>query len=157
MFDDVLAYLAIVFNYAVEGAVAGLVAIVVYIITKHDESKNFKYNLARMLSVELESINILMAGSRMNRAVARATYDVLDMPRETYDGLVSSGNIAHFDRKLQTVFQKFYAWERQRQYDRMESEIVHILDATKRFQDKNKTWYRRVHNAVGHFGGKLSR
>lgn len=144
MFDIILTYLEIGLNYAVEGAVAGLVAIGVYIATKRHEAENFKYDLALMLSVELESINTLMMGSRMTRPVTRVAYGSLDMPRETHDGLVSSGNIAHFDRKLQTRFQKFYAWERQKRYGRMEDEIVRILDATKRFQDRNRAWYRRA-------------
>ena len=145
------------FNRAVEGAVAVFVAVIVYVGTRYHESKKLKYNLADMLSVELASLDKAIRGPRMNRAVMSADYDVLDMPREAYDGLVNSGNIAHFDRKLQIRFQKFYAYERKRQYGEMESEIVDLLAEIDRFQNKNNRLHKRAFGWFKRLVDRLSR
>lgn len=152
-----MADLVNLFNHAVEGAVAAFVAVMVYVGTRYHESKKLKYNLADMLSAELASLDNAIRGPRMSRAVVPADYGVLDMPREAYDGLVNSGNIAHFDRKLQIRFQKFYAYERKRQYGEMESEIVDLLAEIDRFQNKNSRLYKRAFGWLKRFVGRLSR
>lgn len=150
-----MEYLEILSSHALEGLIVGLVAVLVYMVKKHDQSTKLKYDLATMLSIEIDLINDRISGSRMNRPIAPASYDIIDVPRETYDGLVNSGNIANFDINLQRLCQKFYGYERRREYDKMEGKVVDLIQELERFQRKNYVLYRRIYDALRRFGGRL--
>lgn len=80
---------------------------------------------------------------------AQTNYLTGSLPRNAYDGLVSSATVSVFDIALQHQLHVFYENVADRQYDHLRSSIAFLLDDVYRFRRRNEQsrnfflWWRQ--------------
>ena len=122
------------------GLVSVVIAILVYYVKKHAETRCLRYNLADMLSVEIYDIGMRVESDRFNRPDQGFLHP---LPRRTCEGLVSSGNVASFDKEIQIKLYYFYYHVENNDTDRIRSDVTELISTVDGFRDGNRRWYRR--------------
>lgn len=92
---------------------------------------------AQIINVELNDIKGIVEPLTWSRFIISTDHLVGNIPRNTYDGLVSSAKIAIFDERLQRQLHTFYKNVASKQYDHIQNTISVLIEEINEFRRLN--------------------
>lgn len=143
------------------GAIAGLIAIGVYLGGQRSRARSQRFEHARMLLVDLDLILVALSDDGIDRHVARPIYRQARIGRSyhrhsyadravpapdrfapsvsllVYEGLVNSGGMSYFGELTQRRLHTFYGYLRRGQYEEAALMVESLTVNIRQFRNNN--------------------
>ena len=121
------------------GIIVGIVAIGVYLLQKHMESKDLRHSVSIMLWLEIDAIMTSVRPAELSEDIMEEKYAI-----GVYRGLLSSGNIGRLPSDLQKDLSKFYG-SHEAEPETMDDDLtVKIITRLERMQADNRKYREKI-------------
>ena len=119
----------------------GSMSIILWYVFIHQEKYKLKKErvvCAQAISTELNEIKDVVEPLTWSRHIVSTDHLVGDVPRNTYDGIMSSAKIVMFSEELQRQLHTFYRNVTSKQYDEIRNTISILIKEINEFRQSNE-------------------
>lgn len=126
----------------VTGCVMAGVLTILFLAQERFKARRERARYANLIAAELNRINDIIKPPPWTRFDIRTNHPVGALPKNTYDGLVSSAMISIFDANLQRQIHAFYENATAKQYGYLRTNVKLLLNDVYAF----RAWNERRRN-----------
>lgn len=101
---------------------------------------------AKMLAIELREIRDIVSPFSMRGVEAPTAHPMKELPRGSYDGLVSSSGVAYFDVRLQMRLRSFYKDVDGHKYARLRRNVGSLRGEVNK--QANTSWHAHLGKGI---------